>query len=112
MVKSIFNAEHYVWGEKCEGWHLLKSDSLSVIQEKMPAGTFENKHYHNKSQQLFFILNGIATFEIESKEYLVGENESVHIKPGIAHKIKNNSNKDLNFLVISEPKSHGDRINL
>ena len=39
MVKSIKNAEHYQWGNACDGWHLLKSETLSVIQEKMPAGT-------------------------------------------------------------------------
>jgi hypothetical protein len=39
MIKSTENAENYKWGNNCDGWHLLKSDSLSVIQERMPAGT-------------------------------------------------------------------------
>ncbi|PKF76460.1 cupin domain-containing protein, partial [Vibrio sp. vnigr-6D03] len=34
-VISRENAEHYVWGERCDGWHLVKSTSLSVIQEKV-----------------------------------------------------------------------------
>ena len=32
---SIKNAEHYFWGEKCDGWHLAKSSGLSVIQERV-----------------------------------------------------------------------------
>ncbi len=23
MLISIENAEHYIWGENCDGWHLL-----------------------------------------------------------------------------------------
>ena len=29
------NAEHYVWGEICDGWHLVKDAKLSVIEEQM-----------------------------------------------------------------------------
>ena len=60
MIVNKENAEHYYWGQNCDGWHLLKSDSLSVIQERMPAGTAESRHYHEKSQQLFFVLSGEA----------------------------------------------------
>jgi hypothetical protein len=37
MEKEIFkvvdtaNAEHYEWGDKCDGWHFVKTDSLSII---------------------------------------------------------------------------------
>lgn len=38
MVTSIETADHYVWGEVCDGWHLLRRKDLSVIQERVPAG--------------------------------------------------------------------------
>lgn len=109
---SIQNAEHYTWGINCDGWHLLKTESLSVIQERMPAGTFENLHYHCKTQQLFYILAGEAIMEIENKVFVLSANESLHIPKKVEHKICNNGNSDLLFLVISQPKSHGDRVNL
>ena len=111
MIVNKENAEHYHWGQNCDGWHLLKSDSLSMIQECMPAGTAESRHYHRKTQQLFFVLNGEATMEIEGEEFLLKAQESIHVSNGQKHKISNLSNEDLHFLVISEPKSHGDRIN-
>jgi hypothetical protein len=52
-IKSTDNTEHYIWGDNCDGWHLLKSDSLSIIQEKMPAQTSEGLHFHNTAQQFF-----------------------------------------------------------
>ncbi len=31
---DINKAEHYAWGNRCDGWHLLKSPEISVIQER------------------------------------------------------------------------------
>ena len=112
MVTSTDNAEHYIWGDGCDGWHLLKSGSLSVIQERMPSETREQLHYHHKAQQVFYILSGAATFEVDGEVIEVKANQSLHIKPGTKHRIMNKSSEDLHFLVISEPKAHGDRVNL
>ena len=109
MIKSIENSEHYKWGNKCDGWHLLKTDSLSVIQEKMPAGTSEQLHFHNNAQQLFYILEGTATFIVEADTLILTTGESIHIEKGKKHFIANDSETELKFLVISEPKAHGDR---
>ena len=111
-ITSVANAEHYQWGNNCDGWHLLKSNELSVIQEQMPLGTSEHLHYHIIAQQLFYILSGTSSFIIEEKEYEVNSNESIFIPSGIKHQIKNTKNLPLTFLVISQPKAHGDRINL
>jgi mannose-6-phosphate isomerase-like protein (cupin superfamily)/N-acetylglutamate synthase-like GNAT family acetyltransferase len=109
---SILNSEHYTWGNKCDGWHLLKSDSLSVIQERMPPGTTEQLHCHRFTQQVFYILSGSATFEINGEILQLSVNESIHVPAKILHKISNKGKEDLKFLVISEPKSHGDRIEI
>jgi len=112
MKISKETAEHYTWGQHCDGWHLLKSDSLSIIQEKMPHGTEEALHFHHKAQQFFYILSGQAIFEIENNLIEVQASEGLHIAPHQKHKIKNNGTSDLHFLVISEPKAHGDRTNI
>jgi mannose-6-phosphate isomerase-like protein (cupin superfamily) len=112
MIRSITNTEHYIWGENCDGWHLLKSDTLSVIQERMPPNTGEQLHYHYHAQQLFYILSGTALFEVDGEMMTAGPNESIHIPPSTKHCILNNGDVDLHFLVISTPKAHGDRVNL
>ena len=57
-VVSKNYAEHYKWGNNCDGWHLLKTGELSIIQEEVPPGESEVKHYHNKSKQFFYVLEG------------------------------------------------------
>ena len=110
MIKSIKNAEHYLWGENCDGWHLLKSESLSVIQERMPFGTAERRHFHNSSQQLFYVLSGTASFEMEEEVLQINPGESIHVQKGKPHCIANSGTEDLEFIVISEPKAQGDRV--
>jgi mannose-6-phosphate isomerase-like protein (cupin superfamily) len=112
MVTSIRNAEQYEWGAHCEGWHLLKNDSLSVIQEKMPPGASEQLHYHTKARQVFYILTGTAYFEIDGENAEVHAGQSVHIPNGVRHRIFNKTEATITFLVISAPKAQGDRVNI
>jgi len=78
----------------------------------MPLGTSEQLHYHTFAQQLFYILSGKATFEVEGQIRVVNANESIHIPKGTKHCVSNKGDSVLEFIVISEPKSHGDRQNL
>lgn len=111
-IRNIENSEHYIWGDNCDGWHLLKSDSLSIIQEKMPPHASEGLHFHNNAKQFFYILKGTATFRLEESTVEVSKNNGFHILPQQKHQIFNHTEQDLEFLVVSEPKAHGDRVNL
>lgn len=111
MVISIENAEHYIWGEICDGWHLLKRDDMSVIQERVPAGGVEIMHYHNTARQFFYTLDGQGTMIFEDREVVVTKGQGIEIPPQVAHQFKNNSDQDVHFLVISVPSTRGDRVN-
>lgn len=112
MKKNLENAEQYKWGNNCKGWHLLKSDGLSVIEELMPPNTSEVKHYHTRAQQFFYILKGEAVFELNNDIVRVLAREGIHIGPQTVHQIRNEGKEDLEFLVISEPTSRWDRIEM
>lgn len=112
MIKNITNSEYYNWGDNCDGWHLVRTDSLSVIQERMPAGTSEKLHYHEFAQQFFYILEGTATFEVDGEVFEVMDGQGMHILPKQKHRILNKTDRFLEFIVTSEPKSHGDRVDL
>ena len=109
-VTSTKSAEHYIWGEGCDGWHLVKSEALSVIQERVPAGASESRHYHKVSEQFFYILSGVATMALGDQVLTVRENEGVHIPAGEIHMLSNCGPADLIFTVTSTPPSHGDRV--
>jgi mannose-6-phosphate isomerase-like protein (cupin superfamily) len=110
MKISKHTAEHYIWGGKCDGWHLVKNEALSVIHERMPAGTSEVRHYHETSRQFFFMLSGSATLEMNGENITLHPNEGAEVPPLVPHQMFNRSNGDIEFLVISQPNSKGDRI--
>ena len=103
-------AEHYVWGQNCDGWHLLKSAEVSIIQERMPSNTFEIRHAHDKSRQFFFILSGEATVEMNGEVQDLKVNQGIEIPPQTPHQMMNKSDDVLEFVVISCPPSQADRI--
>ena|SRR5690625_4002299 len=109
-IVSTKNAEHYVWGDVCDGWHLVQSASLSVIQERVPPGGAEVRHSHMHAEQFFYVLSGVATIEASGQINCVQSGQGLHIPAGVPHQLSNAESQDLVFLVSSTPPSHGDRL--
>ena len=108
---SKSTAEHYVWGEGCDGWHLLKNPQLSVIQERMPAHTAEVRHFHHHAQQFFYVLAGKTVMDVQGRSIVLTAGAGIWIAPGTSHQMRKDSDDEVRFLVISHPPSHGDREN-
>ena len=104
------SSEHYVWGGTCDGWHLVRATALSVIEERMPPGAQEVRHRHAHARQFFYVLSGTLTLEVEGTRHLIGARTGLELPPGTAHQAINESEFDVEFLVVSTPPSHGDRI--
>ena len=110
MVRNRSNAEHYSWGAGCEGWHLLASPELSVIQERMPPGTAESRHFHRSARQLFFVLAGALEIDRGAELFELSEQDTLEVPPGVLHTVRNAGEHEALFLVVSSPASHGDRV--
>ena len=106
------NADHYTWGEVCDGWHLLRDAQLSVIQERVPPGKGEVRHFHSAAQQFFYVLSGTASLEFNDTVVTFGKGQGVHVPAQTPHRFLNPGNEDVVFLVISSPTTAGDRTNV
>ena len=107
---STQTAEHYVWGQVCDGWHLVRTPELSVIQERVPPGAGEVRHYHSRARQFFFVLEGEAVLEVAGQPHRLAARTGLEVAPGVPHQLRNQSARDAVFLVVSQPPSHGDRL--
>ena len=103
-------ATHYEWGPGCDGWHLLQHPALSVIAERMPDGTAEVRHRHTTARQYFLVLAGELRVECDGARHVLRARQGLHVPPGVAHQVLNESGAPADFLVISAPPSHGDRV--
>jgi mannose-6-phosphate isomerase-like protein (cupin superfamily) len=113
-IISIKSAEHYKWGgpqeTDCDGWHLVKTSDLSVIEELMPAGTSEVRHSHVHARQFFYVLEGELTMDIEYHLFVLKKGEGIEVSPGQRHQALNKGASPVRIIVTSQPPSHGDRI--
>jgi mannose-6-phosphate isomerase-like protein (cupin superfamily) len=107
---TLASAEHYTWGNACDGWHLLQRGDLSVIQERVPPGAAESIHHHARARQFFFVLKGEGAMLMDGTEFVLPAGSGLEVPPGVPHQFCNRSGEDVAFLVISAPPSHGDRI--
>ena len=107
---SSATAKHYTWGQTCDGWFLVRSPELTIIQERVPPGGFEVRHYHERAWQFFFVLSGQATLEVGGRICVLGPLQGLEVAPGRPHQLRNHGGGDLVFTVTSRPNSHGDRV--
>jgi mannose-6-phosphate isomerase-like protein (cupin superfamily) len=103
-------AEHYEWGAGCDGWHLVKTPTLSIIEERMPSGTKEVRHYHQESNQFFYMLKGVLSIEVGGREFELTVGQGAQVPAKTPHQVCNRHSVDAEFLVVSNPPSHGDRV--
>ena len=109
-VVSRENTPHYTWGGNCDGWKLVDQETLSVIQERMPPGSAEIPHYHRNARQFFFVMEGELTIEQPGLSQRFQKFEGLEILPGEPHRVRNCSDSEAVFLVISSPRTKGDRV--
>jgi mannose-6-phosphate isomerase-like protein (cupin superfamily) len=103
-------AQHYKWGDDCDGWRFLDHPQLSVIRERVPPGGCEVEHVHTQAHQFFYVLTGKATIEIGASSVSLGPEQGFHVSPGVRHRFLNKSDQDVTFLVISTPTTRNDRV--
>src|ERR1700681_1469943 len=103
QIISTKSAEHYKWGgpqgTDCDGWHLVKTAELSVIEELMPPGTTETRHSHVHARQFFFVLEGVLNLEVEYHHFDVHAGQGIEVSPGQQHQAMNKSAKHVRIIV-------------
>jgi mannose-6-phosphate isomerase-like protein (cupin superfamily) len=114
-IVSRNTATHYKWGgpdgDACDGWHLVRTPHLSIIEELMPPGTSEVRHFHVHSLQFFFVLEGELIIEVEQHSFVLPAGAGLEVSPGQPHQVLNRSMNPARILVTSQHPSHGDRVN-
>jgi mannose-6-phosphate isomerase-like protein (cupin superfamily) len=76
----------------------------------MPPGTSEIRHYHRKANQFFYVLQGTLSIEVSGSEFVLTRGQGVQVSAGEPHQVRNAATVDAEFLVVSNPPSHGDRV--
>ena len=79
----------------------------SLAEARVSPGKNTLQHYHIKSEEIYYILQGTARIRVEGEEREVTEGDGIAIMPGQSHRIWNTGVEDLVFLCCCSP-SYGD----
>ena len=60
-------------------------------------------HTHKVQDQIYHVLEGEGSMEIEGKKQIVRKHDVIFIPPGLSHSIVNNGITDLTFIVVTTP---------
>ena len=82
-------------------------EKQSLAEASLAAGGETQRHYHKLSEEIYFILEGKATMEIDGESREVGPSDAVLIPLNAWHQIK--ALTDIRFLCCCAPVySHDD----
>ena len=105
----LSSANHYDWGNGCDGWVLSADTELLVIEERVPAGEGEEWHVHDHAQQFFYVVAGEAQVHTPLGVTHLPEGSGISVTPGLAHRFVNAGDSAVTFLVVSAPSTVEDR---
>jgi len=79
----------------------------SLAEASIPAGSSTDRHYHKKSEEFYFLLEGEGTMEIDGEACPVAPGDAILIPPGAWHQIT--ASTTLRFLCCcAPPYAHDD----
>jgi len=83
-------------------------ENQSLAEATLPPAGATERHFHNKSEELYFILEGSGRMEIDGDMREVGPGDAILIAPGAWHRIIAGES-NLRFLCCcAPPYSHED----
>jgi mannose-6-phosphate isomerase-like protein (cupin superfamily) len=84
-------------------------EKQSLAEARLPANGATQRHYHRQSEELYFILEGEATMEINGELRKVLPGDGILIPAGAWHQIRASQDAPLQFLCCCSPAySHQD----
>ena len=95
-----------------ESWILADQPHMHVMQERMPPGSAERRHLHSAVEQLYYVLEGVATVRFDDHEETLSSGDAVRVPAAAPHQMRNDSADALEFLVISSSPPRRDRVDL
>jgi mannose-6-phosphate isomerase-like protein (cupin superfamily) len=75
----------------------------SLAYVVIPPKGSSSHHFHNQSEETYFILKGQGRIIINDQERVVTPGDTIFISPDEPHQILTEGNADLEFVVVSAP---------
>jgi mannose-6-phosphate isomerase-like protein (cupin superfamily) len=89
----------------------LPSQNQSLAEATVPAGGTTDEHYHQVSEEIYFITAGTGRVRVDGEERDVRPGDCIVLLPGMRHKLFAGADEPLVLLCCCSPAySHEDTI--
>ncbi|MGB9602695.1 MAG: cupin domain-containing protein [Limisphaerales bacterium] len=115
-IKNIESVVSFITKDGSEIRELLayRNSSIknqSLAEARVPIGGSTLEHYHIKSEEIYFILEGKGKIKIEDETAIVTKGDAIAILPNKRHKIWNIGDNVLKILCCCAPAyEHNDTV--
>lgn len=83
----------------------------SLAEATLPPGCSTTPHFHRRTEEIYFILEGTGRMQIGQEQRDVGPGDAIAIPPGHVHQITNTGQQPLRFLCCCAPAyEHDDTV--
>ncbi len=83
----------------------------SLAEARLPVGGATQEHYHPKTEEIYYITQGVGAIRIEGEVRAVRVGDAIAIPPGQKHKLWNTGAEELRLLCCCAPGyEHADTI--
>jgi mannose-6-phosphate isomerase-like protein (cupin superfamily) len=83
--------------------------NLSLAEARLEPGASTALHYHDESEEVYYVIGGRGGLMIAGEEAEIGPNQAALIPPRARHRVVNTGDDDLVFLCLSSPPyTHAD----
>lgn len=83
----------------------------SLAEARLPPGAATTPHYHPRTEEIYYILEGLGQMHIDGESRSVGPGDAIAIPPGARHTIRNTGQAVLKFLCCCAPAyEHADTV--
>lgn len=115
-VRNIADAEAFTTKDGSEIRELLANrnsciEKQSLAEARLPVGAQTTPHFHPRTEEIYYILEGHAKMQIGDETSDVGPGDAIAIPPGQRHTILNTGDVVLKFLCCCAPGyEHDDTV--
>jgi mannose-6-phosphate isomerase-like protein (cupin superfamily) len=83
----------------------------SLAEARVAPGLRTTPHYHPRTEEIYYILEGTGLMRIGSETQAVGPGDAIAIPPGAVHTIRSTGESTLKFLCCCAPGyEHSDTV--
>ena len=108
-LRSPASAEPYVTKDGSTIRELHHTERQSLAEATLEPGQATQRHYHAASEEIYVVVKGSGSLEVDGETRRVRPGDAVLIPPGAWHTLENDGTSELAILCCcSPPYSHED----